>query len=172
VCGERLGVLAGGHLFNSDVWQFEVEASCRDRCYLRQCRVLDDGDRPVRGLTSMTLDDVLHLLQVEPRHACEEPGGLIEILGVLAKDGDREGVTILDQNFSVAVEQDPTRRAQGERALMVVLRHLLVFLVLSNLQDPETHGERSKRHNHGDLECDQSLADSPAIFTRGHELAL
>ncbi len=116
----------------------------------------------------MTLDDVLNLLQVEPRHAREEPRGLIEILGVLAKDGDREGVTILDQDLAVAVEQDPTRRAQSERALMVVLRHLLVLLVLSDLQDPETHGECGKRHNHGDLEYDQSLADSPAIFTRRH----
>src|SRR6185295_1957960 len=114
----------------------------------------------------MALDDVLHQFQVEPRHAREESRGLTKVLGVLAQDGDREGVTVLDEHLAVAVEQDPTRRAQRERALMVVLRHLLVLVVLSDLQDPETHAERGKRHDHGDLEYDQSLADSPAIFTR------
>ncbi len=91
--------------------------------------------------------------------------GLIEILGVLAKDGDGEGVTILDEDLAVAVEQDPTRRAQRERALMVVLRHLLVLGVLDDLQDPEADAERGKRQDDGDLEHDQPLTDSPAIFT-------
>jgi hypothetical protein len=79
VCGERFRVLASGHLFDSHVGQLEVEPPGGDRRHLRQRRILDDDDRPVGWLTAMSLDDVLHLLQLEPRHAREEPGRLIEI---------------------------------------------------------------------------------------------
>ena len=122
----------------------------------------------VRRLTAMTLDDLLNLFEIEPCNSCQEPSGLIEIFGVLAKNGDGEGVTVLDQHLAVAVEQDAAGRPQRERALMVVLGHLLVFRVLDDLQDLERNAECGKRHDHSDLEHHQSLANSPAIVTLRH----
>ncbi len=52
----------------------------------------------------------------------------------------------------VAIEHDPARRAQRERPLVVVLRHLLELRVLDDLQHPEADGERREDPDDGVLE--------------------
>jgi len=77
-------------------------------------------------------------------------------------------VPVLDQEPAVPVEKHPAGRAQGERPLMVVLRHLIVFGVLNNLQDPEADPQRGKHDDDGDLKGDESLVDPLAVLTLGH----
>ena len=68
----------------------------------------------------------------------------------------------------MAIEQHAARSPQRERALVVVLRHLLVLRVLRDLQDPETDRERREQEDRPDLQDDQPRADASPIFCYGH----
>ena len=169
VRSERVGgVLARRHFFHDDVGKLEVQPPRGDRRHLRQRRILDHHDRAIRRLAAMTLDGLQHLLQIEARDLREQARRAIEVLGVFAEDRNGERVPILDEDLPVAIEQHAARRAQSERPLVVVLRHLLVLVVLNDLEDPETDPERGEHHDHGELEHHQPLTDSPAIFTLRH----
>jgi len=80
--------------------------------------------------------------------------GATEIFGVLADDRNREGVAVIDKDPAVAVEHHPTRRAQRQRALVIVRRHLLVLQVLHDLQGPEADSQRSKDDDGAHLQAD------------------
>ena len=57
--------------------------------------------------------------------------------------------------FAVAVEHDAARRAQRERPLMVVLRHLLELRVLHDLEHPEADRQH-REHADDDVLQDAS----------------
>ena len=63
---------------------------------------------------------------------------------MLADERDVEGVPVLDEDLAVAVEQHAARRAQRQRALVVVLRHLVELLVLDDLEEPEPDARAPK----------------------------
>jgi hypothetical protein len=79
-----------------------------------------------------------------------------------------------DQKDAVPVVDQPARRPQGERPLVVVFGHLLVLVVLNDLENPEADGERRKRHDDADVKHDEPLANPPAILALGqlHTLVL
>ena len=60
----------------------------------------------------------------------------------------------------------PARCAQGERALVVVLRHLLELLVLHDLQNPEAHGQHREQPQHDILQDVQADADAASILNQ------
>src|SRR6266508_3212511 len=64
--------------------------------------------------------------------------------------------------------QHAARRAQRERPLVIVQRHLLVLLLLNDLEEPEANRQRGKRHDDADLQRDEPDGDSPTIFCDGH----
>ncbi len=92
----------------------------------------------------MAVDGVVHLLRIEARDLRQHANRPVEVLGVLADDGDGERAAIFDEHLAVAIEHHAARRAQGDRALMVVLGELLELLVLDDLQVPEAEGENRK----------------------------
>ena len=49
-----------------------------------------------------------------------------------------------DEDLALPIEQHAARRAQRERALVVVLGHLEELLVLQHLERPEADGEGRK----------------------------
>ena len=49
---------------------------------------------------------------------------------------------VLDEHLQVAVEKHASRRPQGERPLVIVLRQLHVAVALDDLQEPEAEAER------------------------------
>ena len=170
---QRVGrILARRHLFDDDVRELEVETTCGNRRHLRERGVLDDDDRPVARLAAMPIDDLLDLFRIEPRHVGQQPHRAIEILGVLADDRNGEGVAVVDEDLAVAIEHHAARRTQRERALMIVLGHLLVLGVLNDLQDPETDPQRGKRDHGAHLQADQPCPDTPSILCYCHNQIL
>ena len=96
----------------------------------------------------MALDDLLRPARRRARRrAASSRIGAIEILGVLADDRDVERVAVLDEDLAVAVEEDAARRAQRQRALVVVLRHLLELRVLDDLEEPEADRQHGEHHD-------------------------
>ena len=77
-------------------------------------------------------------------------------------------MAVLDEHLPVAVEEDAARRAQRERPLVVVLRHLLELGVLHDLQEPEADAERGEHHDAAHLQDGQPDGDAAAIFGECH----
>ena len=65
---------------------------------------------------------------------------------------------------AVAIEHHAARRAQRDRALMVVLGELFELLVLDDLQVPEAEGENRKDDGTPHLQHDEPNRDAAAIF--------
>jgi hypothetical protein len=169
VRGQCVGrVLTGGYFLDDDVRQLEVEPPGRDCRDLRERRIFDDHDRPIAWLPAMTVDDLPHAPLVESGNRRQQPDRAVDILRVLANDGDVERVAVLDENLAVAVEQHAPRRPQGERPLVIVLRHLTVVVVLDDLEEPEAHCQRREHDNGTDLEDRKADPDASAIFGDGH----
>jgi hypothetical protein len=66
---------------------------------------------------------------------------------VLANDRDVEGVAIFDEQAAGAIEDDAARGPQGQRPLVVVLRHLLELAELHHLEEPETTGQQTESNS-------------------------
>ena len=94
----------------------------------------------------MAIDDFADDLLLDAGHRRQHADRAIEILGVFADDRDVEGVAVLDQQLAGAVVDDAARRAQRQRALVVVLRHFLELGVLHHLEEPEPAGEQAEGH--------------------------
>jgi hypothetical protein len=77
-------------------------------------------------------------------------------------------MAVLDQDLPVAVVQDAARRAQRERPLVIVLRHLLEPGVLDDLQEPEADGQHGKHHHAAHLQDCHPDGDAAAIFGECH----
>ncbi len=73
---------------------------------------------------------------------------------MLADDRNREGIAIVDEDLTVAIEHHATWRAQRKGALVIVGGHLLVLGVLHDLQGPETDSQRGKDHDGAHLQAD------------------
>ena len=91
---------------------------------------------------------------------------------MLTHDRDAEGGPVLDEDAAVAVEDDAARRAQGQRALMVVLGHLFELRVLRDLQHPETDREDREESRDDVLKDRQPGDDAAAIFYVTHAFLL
>ncbi len=169
MCGERFGVLTGRHLLHDDVGEFARKAAGGDRCHLGQRRVLDDGDRAVRGLAAVTLNDVAHRPFLEAEDLRQQPDRTVEVLGLLADDRDAVGVAVLDENLAVAVEEHAARGAQRQRALVVVRCHLLEAVVLHDLQVPEADGQDPEQHHGEVLEDAQPESDALPFLVKCHQ---
>ncbi len=161
-------ILARRHFLDHHVGQLEIQPARRDRRDLRQRRILHDRDRPIGRLAPVAIDDLADARFRHVQHQRQHADRVIQILRVLAHDRDAVRVAVHHQRLHVAIEHDAARRAQGERALMVVLGHFLELLVLHDLQDPEAHRQRGEEDDDGVLEDAQADADPPAILTRGH----
>ena len=165
VRGKRFGrVLARRHLVNLHVRQLGVELPRQDRRDLRQRRIVHNHDWAIGRLTEMAVDDLLHVFRIEARDLRQNPNRPVEVLGVLADDGDGERTAILDQHLAVAIEHHAARRAQGDRALMVVLGQLVELLVLDDLQVPEAEGENRKHDGKAHLQHDETNRHAASIF--------
>ena len=101
-----------------------------------------------------------HPRDVDGQHPGEQVHGPVQVLRVLADDGDGEGFAILDKHPPVAVVQHAARRAQRQAALVIVLGEFLEAGVLHDLEVPETDGEASKDQGHGHLNGRQPGRDA------------
>ncbi len=85
----------------------------------------------------------------DAEHVGDQADRAIQVLRVLADDRDAVGMAVADEDRIVAIVDHAPRRPQRESPLMVVLGHLLVGLVLHDLQHPEAHRQHGE---HGDDE--------------------
>jgi hypothetical protein len=116
----------------------------------------------------MTVHDLADTRLFDAQHCRQQAHRPVQILGVLAHDGDAIGVAILDEHDAVAIEHDAAWRAQRERALMVVLGHLLELRVLHDLEYPEAHRKEGKQRGDGVLSHTQPDPDAPPFLVEGH----
>jgi hypothetical protein len=91
---------------------------------------------------------------------------------VLADDRNVEGVAVLDEDPAIAIEQHTARRPQGERPLVIVLRHFLEAGVLDDLEEPEADRQRGERHDDAHLEDREANRNAAAIFSLCHASTL
>ena len=145
------GVLPRRHFFDLDIRQLGVEAPRQHGRHLRERRVVHNHDWTVGRFTAMALDDIVHVLRIEAGDLGKHADRPVEILGVLADDGDGERAAVFDQDLAVAIEHDTARRAQRDGALVVVLGQLLELLVLDDLQVPEAERENGEHHGKAHL---------------------
>ena len=99
----------------------------------------------------MAVDDIVHVLRIEAGDLRKHVDSPVEIFGVLADDRDGERAAVFDQHLAVAIEHDTARRAQRDRALVVVFGQLLELLVLNDLQVPEAERENGEHHGKAHL---------------------
>jgi hypothetical protein len=116
----------------------------------------------------MPIDNLPHARFVDTPNRGEQADGAIQILRVFADDRDGEGVPVRDQHPVVAIEQNAARRTQRERALVVVLSHLLELRMLDDLDEPEAQRQHGKDDDGGQLHHRQPDADSSSIFWNSH----
>ena len=116
----------------------------------------------------MTVDNGLDLVRVEAHGLRQHTDRVGQVLRVLADDRDREGVSVLDEHASGAVVQDAARSTEGQRALVIVLRHLLELRVLGDLQHPEADRERGEHHDPAALQHGEPDGDTPTILSDSH----
>ena len=142
----RFRVLARRHLLDEDVRQLEIEPPRFDGGDLRQRRVLNDRKRSIRRLAPVALDNRPDARFVEGEHRRQQPDRAVQILRVLADDRNAVGAAVVHEDLAGAVDDQPARRPQRERPLVVVLGHLLELRVLDDLQRPEADGEYGEDH--------------------------
>ena len=152
------------HFFDLHVGQFRIEPSREHRRHLRQRGIVDDHDRPVGRLAAMAVDDFLHVLRIEACDFRQHANRAIEILRVLADDGDGERAAVFDEHRAVAIEHHAARRAQRDRALMVVLGKLPELLVLDDLEVPEAEGKNREHDGTAHLQHDEPNREAATIF--------
>ncbi len=167
VRAERLRITSLRHLLDDDVGELGVETPRDDGRDLRERRVLDNRDGPVRRFAAMTLDDRAHAGFLEAEDGRENADGPRQIFRVLAHNRDAVRVAVLHHHAPVAIEHEAARRPQRKRALVVVLRHFVVLLVLHDLEHPEAHGQNGKHGRDNDLQAAETKAGFPAIFDHG-----
>src|SRR5215212_4316493 len=120
----------------------------------------------------MAVDDLPDLCGIKAGNFRQLLNGVLEVLGVLANDGNGEGMTVVDQNFAVAIEQHATRSTQRQRPLVIVLRHFDVLLPLYDLQNPEADRQRRKDRDHGNLQHHQPAGNTSSILSYRHNCYL
>ena len=166
---QRVGrVLPRRHFLDDHVRQLEIETPRRDGRHLRERRVLHDDDRPIARLAAMAIDGRLHVRRVEAGHGRQHADRAVHVFRALADDGDPVRVPVLDEHRAVAVEQHAARRPQGERPLVVVLRHLLELLVLDDLEEPERDRQRGKHDHRADLQGHETNRNATTILGYSH----
>ena len=165
-----VGIPAGRHFLDDHVGQLEIKTARRHRRHLRQRRVLDDENGPVARLAAMAIDHFANDLLLDAGHRRQHANRAVEVLGVFADDRDVEGIAVLDQQAAGAVEDDAPRRAQGQRPLVVVLRHLLELGVLHHLVEPEAAGQQSEGDRHRYPQHVQPGGEAPLVFTDSHTI--
>src|SRR5215468_6194252 len=112
----------------------------------------------------MPVDDRTDAGFLESEHCGERMNRAGQVLRVLAHDRDAVRVAILDHHAALAVEYQSAGRPQRKRALMVVLGHLVVLLVLHDLQDPEADGQYGEQDRNQRLKRCNSAAGFPSIL--------
>ena len=141
-------ILARRHLLHDDVRQLEIEPPGGDRRHLRERRVLDDDDRPVRRLVPVAIDDLAHVPLV---HACHG-GRACRIVRSRSVVFSRTIETLNAGRFSTSTrplrsKSTPRGARSGQLALVVVLGHLAELLVLDDLEEPEASDEQAEEHD-------------------------
>ena len=131
-------------------------------CSVASCTIVIG---PVGRLAAVPIDDLAHAALLESEERCQQLNGAIQILCVLAKNGDAVRMTVLDEHGAVAIEHHAARRPQRERALIVVFGELGVLLVLGDLKHPEAHGQDREQQRDEDLQDAQSNRDVSPIFS-------
>src|SRR4029453_6680837 len=116
----------------------------------------------------MVIDDVAHPILVDSDHRGEQTNGSIDVLGMLANDGDAVRVTVLDKPAPRGNEHQASGRTKGQGALVVFLGHLVKLGVLDDLQHPEADGQHREDHDHAVLQRRQAHRDLPPVFNYGH----
>jgi hypothetical protein len=159
-----LWVAACRHWLDADVRQLEVEAPRGDGSDLRERRVLENHDWLIGRLAAVPVEDVPDPALVEAENGRQQPHGAIQILTVLTDDRDAVRMAVLDENMAGSIEDDPARRAKRQRALVVVLRHLLELRMLRDLQHPEADGKNREQRDDHELHDRQARGDSASVF--------
>ena len=168
VRGHLIGILARRHFLHENIRQFKIEFARAHAGDLRQRGILDDHDRPVAWLAAMPIDDLAHELLFNPGDPRQHADRVIEILGVLAHDGNIERVAVLDEKLAGPVVDDAARRAQGQRPLVAVLRHFLELGVLNDLEKPEPAGEHDEGDTNGHPQHREAMGEPSSIFGNCH----
>ena len=156
------------NFLHQHVGEFKIEAPGHDRSHLGKRRVLDHQDGLVDRFAKMAFDSLPNLGGINIRNSRKQIDRAVEILQMLADNRHVEGSTVLDEYLAISVEQHPPRRAQGPRPLMVVLRHLQVSLVLSDLQQPEADCQHHEHRNSPYLQHGHAQREPPPIFSHFH----
>ena len=165
------GIVPRRHLVHLHVGQLGIKPARQHRGHLPERCILDDDDRLIARVAAMAVHEILDVALVKARHRRQHLDRVIEVLAVLADDGDREGAPIFDQHLHVAVEHDAARRAQRDRALVVVVGQLDELGVLHDLEIPEAARQRGKRRRDDELQHVQPHRHLAAIFNRRSELS-
>ena len=112
----------------------------------------------------MPVHDFLHVLRIEARDFRQDANRAIEVFCVLADDGNGERAAVFDEHRAVAIEHHAARRAQRDRALMVVLGKLPELLVLDDLDVPEAEGKNREQDGTPHLKHDETNREAASIF--------
>ena len=88
---------------------------------------------------------------------------------MLAQDRDVERVAVLDEDATVAIEDDPARRAQRQRPLVIVLGHLLELACCAIWKNQKPPTSRTKRDEHHDLDGGDADCETAFVFSDGHK---
>ncbi len=126
--------------------------------------MFDHGDRPIEGIALAPLQDVSDELFLHVGDLRQATHGLVEVGHALADDRDRERRAVLDEHAAVAVEDDTARRTQGNRALVLVVCNLAVFLVLHDLQEPEADRQEAETADEEDPQAEQTFFAGAPLF--------
>ena len=152
-----------GDSLHDDIRELEVETPGRHGGHLRQRGVLHHDDRPIHGLAPMSGHHVANVRLFDSHHSGEQAHGTIEVLGVLANDGNVERVAILHEGTTLAVEQNAARRSKREHPLMIVLGQLLEARVLDDLEVPEAQPKGDEYARDGVLKNREAEADCSVL---------
>ena len=170
VRGHRLvGIFARRHFLHDHVGQLEIQPSSGDRRDLGQRGIGNHHDRPVARLAPIALDDLANGFVVGAGHRRQHANGAVDVLGVLAHDRDVERIAVLDQQAAGTVEDHAAGRPQGQRALVVVLRHFLELGELHHLEEPEPAGQEAESDTDPDPQAIEASRKPPAIFGNCHK---
>jgi hypothetical protein len=114
------------------------------------------------------IDDRANPRLVKPKRGGEQADGAIQILSVLANDGDTVRMTILYEDLTISVEDDAARRAKREGPLVIVLGEFLEFGVLNDLENPEADDQNGENGRDQRLEDRQPGAGASPFFVLRH----
>ena len=161
-------IFARRHRLDHDIGQLEVEAPRGHGRHLGERGILHDGDRAIARFSPVTIDHFADAGFVDVEHFGKQPDRAVHVARMLPRDGDTERVTVLDERPTVAVEHDAARRAQRQRALVVVLGHLLELGVLDYLENPEAEREHREEDRDQVSERRDPRSDATPFFNKRH----